>query len=77
MTRRAVPLGRIFGISISLDYFWFLSFVLMTWLLARSYFPSEFKNWSAVEYWGIGAATTIMLFVSVLLHELGGGRLVV
>jgi Zn-dependent protease len=71
MTRQTVPLGRIFGISIGLDYSWFLIFVLMTWLLARSYFPSEFKNWSPAEYWGIGAATTIMLFISVLLHELG------
>jgi Zn-dependent protease len=71
MTRQTVPLGRIFGISIGLDYSWFLIFFLMTWLLARSYFPSEFKNWSPAEYWGIGAATTIMLFVSVLLHELG------
>jgi Zn-dependent protease len=71
MTRQSVPLGRIFGISISLDYSWFLIFALMTWLLARSYFPAEFKGWPHVEYWGIAAATTIMLFVSVLLHELG------
>jgi len=71
MTRQSVPLGRIFGISISLDYSWFLIFALMTWLLARSYFPAEFKHWSRAEYWGVAAATTIMLFVSVLLHELG------
>jgi Zn-dependent protease/CBS domain-containing protein len=71
MTRQTVPLGRIFGISVGLDYSWFLIFALMTWLLARSYFPAEFKNWSPALYWGTGAATTIMLFVSVLLHELG------
>jgi len=71
MTRQSVPLGRIFGILISLDYSWFLIFALMTWLLARSYYPAEFKDWSQAEYWGTAAATTIMLFVSVLLHELG------
>jgi Zn-dependent protease len=71
MTRQSIPLGRIFGISIDLDYSWFLIFALMTWLLASSYFPAEFKNWSAAEYWGVAAATTIMLFVSVVLHELG------
>jgi Zn-dependent protease len=71
MTRQTVPLGRILGIPIGLDYSWFLIFVLMTWLLASSYFPGEFKNWSPAMYWGTGAATALMLFVSVLLHELG------
>ena len=46
MTRQTVPLGRIFGIKIELDYSWFLIFALMTWLLAKSYFPEEFQDWS-------------------------------
>jgi Zn-dependent protease/CBS domain-containing protein len=69
--RHTVPLGRIFGISIDLDYSWFLVFGLLTWVLAVNYYPSEFKNWSTGEYWLMGAGTTIILFVSVLLHELG------
>jgi Zn-dependent protease/CBS domain-containing protein len=71
MFRHTVPLGRIFGISIDLDYSWFLVFGLLTWVLAVSYYPAEFKNWSPAEYWLMGAVTAIMLFVSVLLHELG------
>jgi Zn-dependent protease/predicted transcriptional regulator len=71
MFRHAIPIGRIFGISIDLDYSWFLVFGLLTWILAVSYYPAEFKNWSAGEYWFMGAFTAIMLFVSVLLHELG------
>jgi Zn-dependent protease len=71
MIQQSVPLGRVFGISIGLDYSWFLIFALMTWMLAKSYFPAEFHDWSPAMYWVIGAATTIMLFVSVLLHELG------
>ena len=71
MTRQSVPLGRIFGIAISLDYSWFLIFALMTWMLAKSYYPAEFKGWWPAEYWGVAALTTVMLFVSVLLHELG------
>jgi Zn-dependent protease len=59
------------GIPIGLDYSWFLVFALLTWSLASSYYPAEFKNWSALLYWFIGAVTAIMLFVSVLLHELG------
>src|SRR5665213_2090535 len=71
MFRHAIPIGRIFGISIDLDYSWFLVFGLMTWILATSYYPAEFKNWSVAEYWFMGAFTAVMLFVSVLLHELG------
>jgi Zn-dependent protease len=71
MFRHSVPLGRILGIPIGLDYSWFLIFALLTWMLASSYFPAEFKDWPPLLYWLTGAVTAIMLFVSVLLHELG------
>jgi Zn-dependent protease/CBS domain-containing protein len=71
MFRHTIRLGRVFGIEIDLDYSWFLVFGLMTWVLAVNYYPAEFKNGSAGEYWLLGALTAIMLFVSVLLHELG------
>jgi Zn-dependent protease len=64
-------LGRIFGIAIALDYSWFLIFALMTWLLATSYYPEEFHDWPPSLCWSMAAVTTIMLFASVLLHELG------
>jgi len=69
--KSAIPLGRIFNIPIGLDYSWFLIFALLTWSLATSYFPAEFKSWPVFQYWAIGAITAGMLFVSVLLHELG------
>jgi len=71
MTQRNIPLGKILGIEIGLDYSWFVIFALLTWMLAGSYYPDEFKNWSPLLYWVTGAVTAIMLFVSVLLHELG------
>lgn len=71
MTRRNIPLGRILGIPIGLDYSWFVIFALLTWMLAGNYYPAEFKHWSQSMYWAMGAVTAIMLFVSVLLHELG------
>ena len=71
MKQQTIPLGRILGIPIGLDYSWFLIFVVLTWSLAASYYPAEFKQWSTSMYWIVGAATAIMLFVSVLLHELG------
>jgi len=69
--RHTIPLGRISGTVVELDYSWFLVFGLFTWIFAVAYYPAEFKNWSRGEYWLMGALTAIMLFVSVLLHELG------
>ncbi len=71
MNRHTIPLGRILGIPIGLDYSWFLIFGLITWTMAVSYYPAEFNDWPVALYWVVGAATAIMLFVSVLLHELG------
>jgi Zn-dependent protease len=71
MSRHTIPLGRILGIQIALDYSWFLIFALLTWVLATNYFPAEFKNWPSYLYWVMGAVAAVMLFVSVLLHELG------
>ncbi len=71
MTRQNVPLGRLMGIPIGLDYSWFLIFVLLTWMLATGYFPAEFHGWSPFVYWIVGAVTAVLLFASVLVHELG------
>lgn len=69
--RPSLSLGKIVGIPIGVDYSWFLIFALLTWMLAGSYYPAEFKNWTPLTYWVTGAATAILLFASVLLHELG------
>jgi Zn-dependent protease len=71
VTRHNISLGRILGIPIALDFSWFVVFALLTWMLASSYYPGEFKDWSPLLYWFMGAVTAIMLFASVLLHELG------
>jgi Zn-dependent protease/CBS domain-containing protein len=71
MSRHTIPLGRVLGIPLELDYSWFLVFALLTWALAVGHYPAEFKGWPPSLYWIMGAATAVMLFVSVLLHELG------
>lgn len=70
MSRHGIPIGRIFGISIDLDWSWFFIVGLLTWMLAASYFPAEYPGWTAGEYWLIGYFTAVLLFVSVLIHEL-------
>ncbi len=71
MIRKHITLGRISGISINLDYSWFLILFLLTWILATNYFPLEIKGGSSFFYWGISLFTAILFFISVLLHELG------
>ncbi|MEW5868523.1 MAG: site-2 protease family protein [Chloroflexota bacterium] len=71
MNKNTLYLGRILGIPIGLDPSWFLMFILITWMLAASYFPGEFKNWPVTQYWIVGVVTAILFFTSVALHELG------
>ena len=71
MNRSTISLGRILGIPIGLDYSWFLIFGVLTWSLATSYYPAEFRGWPVTQYWIMGTATAILMFGSVLLHELG------
>jgi Zn-dependent protease/CBS domain-containing protein len=71
MFRHRIRIGQIFGISVDLDYSWFLVVGLLAWMLAVGYYPVEFRGWSPGEYWLMGLITALMLFVSVLIHELG------
>ena len=71
MSSKHLRIARIAGIDISLDYSWFLIVILLTWSLGANYFPQQFPHWAAWQYWAIGAIATILLFVSVLLHEFG------
>ncbi len=71
MNKQTISLGRILGIPIGLDYSWFLIFALLTWSLATRYYPTEFAHWPTAQYWIVGAATALLMFASVLLHELG------
>jgi len=69
--RHTIPMGRVLGIPLELDYSWFLVFALLTWGLAVGHYPAEFKSSTPSLYWIMGAVTALMLFISVLLHELG------
>jgi Zn-dependent protease len=69
--RHAIPIGRIFDISIDLDYSWFFIVGLFTWMLAVSYFPADFPAASRGQDWAMGFVAAVMLFVCVLIHELG------
>lgn len=71
MKGKHFSVGNILGIPIYLDYSWFIILVLLTWMLAQSYFPLEFKNWPVFSYWLVGLITSFFFFLSILIHELG------
>lgn len=70
MLKHRWKIGRIIGIDVFVDSSWFVIFILFTWVLATSYFPERYPDWSQTLYWLLGAFTSLMLFASVLLHEL-------
>lgn len=63
-------IGRIFGIDIYIDSSWFIIFILFTWVLAANYFPQKYSDWSLSLYWLVGIMTSLLIFASVLAHEL-------
>jgi len=64
-------IGKIWDIPIRLHLSWFIIFGLVTWSLAVGYFPLEYDSLSPVLLWVLGAVTSLLFALSVLLHELG------
>ena len=60
-----------FGIPIHVHASWFVVFFFLTWFLATGFLPETLPGLSAPRYWGMGAVAALLLFLSVLLHELG------
>jgi Zn-dependent protease len=63
-------IARIRGIDVGVHYTWLLAFGLVSWSLASGYFPQNYPGWGRTLYWTVGIAAALMLFVSVLAHEL-------
>ena len=58
-------------IPIRVHVSWFLVFLLVTWTLATGYLPEGLPGLSPARYWAMGSIAALLLFLSVLLHELG------
>lgn len=67
MNDNALLLGRVRGIRILVHWSWI--FLLVTWSLATAYLPHHFPAWPVSESWLVGAAAALLLFLSVLVHE--------
>jgi Zn-dependent protease/CBS domain-containing protein len=67
----SLRLGHIRGIPIGIHYTWFIVFGLLTYSLAIGLLPSLYPGWADATYWVTGAIASVLLFASVLAHELG------
>ena len=71
MTLPNWKIGRALGIPIHIHASWFAVFFFVTWSLATGYLPETLPGLSTPRYWGMGGIAALLLFLSVLLHELG------
>lgn len=68
--RTAWHIFTIFGIDIKIDSSWIFIFAFVTWALAGHYFPNQYSHWPPWQHWIVGLITSLLLFSSVLAHEL-------
>ncbi len=68
--KSSLRLFRIAGIDIGIHYTWILIFILLSWSLAQGFFPRLYPGWDTVTYWITGLVSALLLFASVLVHEL-------
>ncbi|RKZ34734.1 hypothetical protein DRQ33_01505 [bacterium] len=68
--RKALTIGSIAGIEIGIHYTWLFIFVLITWSLAEGFFPNQYPEWNTATCWITGVIASLLLFLSILLHEL-------
>lgn len=62
-------IGKMFGISIHVDWSWLVIFGLVSWSLSAT-FEQVHPGWSISLRWGMAMLAAFLFFVSVLAHEL-------
>lgn len=72
MLTNSFRLFTIRGIEVGVHYSWLIIFALVTWSLSVYVFPfvEGVPRLEPFEYWFLGAITAILMFASVLVHEL-------
>jgi Zn-dependent protease/CBS domain-containing protein len=67
--RGSLKIMRIAGIDIGIHYTWIFAVIIITWSLA-GYYSQLYPSWSVAVRWLGGLLSSVLLFFSVLLHEL-------
>lgn len=66
----SIRIFRIAGIDIYINFSWIIILVFLTFSLATGWFYMFYPGWQPAIYWLVSFIAAILLFVSVLLHEL-------
>lgn len=66
----SLQLGHVKRISIRLHFTLIITFFLIDWTLSTYFMPDYVKGLTPVDYWTMGSIATVLLFFSILLHEL-------
>lgn len=67
--RKAIRIGRLFGIDLRIDSSWLFIFAVVTWSLT-SVFGNWHPDWTKVTRLVVAVIASLMFFASVLAHEL-------
>ncbi len=70
METGSLRIARIGGIDIKIHWSWALLLLMISFELAVGYFPAHVPGIGGAIYWALGVLTALLLFASVLLHEL-------
>ena len=62
--------ARVFGIDIEIHFSWLVILGILAWALSEGFFPTQYEGWATSTYWIVGTISAVLLFLTVLIHEL-------
>jgi len=68
---RSIRIGRLAGIPIGVQPLWVVIVALITFSLGAVYYPDRVSGIAPGLAYALGLASALLLFASILLHELG------
>lgn len=71
MPGRSWRFARIAGIPVGISPWWVAIVAIFTWLLGSSYYPEIVHGIAPLASYGLGLASVLLLFASILAHEFG------
>jgi Zn-dependent protease len=71
MNLRSIRIGQLAGIPIGVQPLWIAIVALITWSLGAVYYPDAVPGIAPAAAYGLGLLSALLLFASILLHELG------
>ncbi len=71
MSLASIRVGRLAGIPIGVQPLWLAIVALITWSLGAAYYPDAVSGIAPAAAYALGLLSALLLFASILLHELG------